>query len=172
MNTYLNLYNFSLECKTLTYNIEIKCIVVIISALSPEYHLYDPMLKHENGVKLTDGFSNGNHHHQDSSSPRISSPRNMNMFHYIPARLVLYFLSWSGFLVSFMMRNDINFAIVVMVKNANKTINTLRSNESISNETSTEATLTDVNEIIIIRKYIAKLTNVLDVNNIVICILE
>jgi hypothetical protein len=26
----------------------------------------------------------------------------------IPARLVLYFLSWSGFLVSFMMRNDVS----------------------------------------------------------------
>ncbi|XP_049316198.1 sialin isoform X3 [Bactrocera dorsalis] len=34
----------------------------------------------------------------------------------IPARLVLYFLSWSGFLVSFMMRNDINFALVAMVR--------------------------------------------------------
>ena len=131
-------------------------IVVIISALSPESHLYDPMLKHENGVKLTDGLTNGNHHHhQDSSSPRISSPRNMNMFHYIPARLVLYFLSWSGFLVSFMMRNDINFAIVVMVKDANRTINVLQGNATSSNET-----LTDVNEILIIRKYIAKLTDV------------
>lgn len=35
----------------------------------------------------------------------------------IPARLVLYFLSWSGFLVSFMMRNDMNFAIVAMIGN-------------------------------------------------------
>lgn len=34
----------------------------------------------------------------------------------VPARFVLYFLSWSGFLVSFMMRNDINFALVAMVK--------------------------------------------------------
>ncbi|XP_052869216.1 vesicular glutamate transporter 3 isoform X1 [Anopheles cruzii] len=34
----------------------------------------------------------------------------------IPARLVLYFLSWSGFLVSFVMRNDINFALVAMVQ--------------------------------------------------------
>lgn len=34
----------------------------------------------------------------------------------IPARLVLYFLSWSGFLVSFMMRNDINIALVAMVR--------------------------------------------------------
>lgn len=34
----------------------------------------------------------------------------------IPARLVLYFLSWSGFLVSFMLRTDINLAIVAMVK--------------------------------------------------------
>lgn len=39
----------------------------------------------------------------------------------VPARLVLYFLSWSGFLVSFMMRNDINFALVVMVKTRNET---------------------------------------------------
>ncbi|KAL7027872.1 hypothetical protein ACKWTF_005627 [Chironomus riparius] len=39
----------------------------------------------------------------------------------IPARLVLYFLSWSGFLVSFMMRNDINFAIVAMVRSSNAT---------------------------------------------------
>ncbi|XP_062702621.1 sialin-like [Aedes albopictus] len=36
----------------------------------------------------------------------------------IPARLVLYFLSWSGFLVSFMMRNDINFALVAMVRDS------------------------------------------------------
>lgn len=30
--------------------------------------------------------------------------------------MVLYFLSWSGFLVSFVMRNDINFALVAMVQ--------------------------------------------------------
>lgn len=34
----------------------------------------------------------------------------------MPARLVLYFLSLSGFLVSFVMRNDINIAIVAMVE--------------------------------------------------------
>lgn len=38
---------------------------------------------------------------------------------WIPARLVLYFLSWSGFLVSFMMRNDINIALVSMVRSNN-----------------------------------------------------
>nr|NP_001104364.2 major facilitator superfamily transporter 17, isoform I [Drosophila melanogaster]EDP28122.2 major facilitator superfamily transporter 17, isoform I [Drosophila melanogaster] len=41
----------------------------------------------------------------------------------IPARLVLYFLSWSGFLVSFMMRNDMNFALVAMIANDNSTQN-------------------------------------------------
>ncbi|XP_070854814.1 sialin isoform X7 [Drosophila suzukii] len=41
----------------------------------------------------------------------------------IPARLVLYFLSWSGFLVSFMMRNDMNFALVAMISNRNSTQN-------------------------------------------------
>ncbi|KAM8715449.1 hypothetical protein ACLKA7_002495 [Drosophila subpalustris] len=39
----------------------------------------------------------------------------------IPARLVLYFLSWSGFLVSFMMRNDMNIALVAMITNGNET---------------------------------------------------
>lgn len=34
----------------------------------------------------------------------------------MPARFVLYLLSWSGFLVSFMMRTDINLAIVAMVE--------------------------------------------------------
>lgn len=41
----------------------------------------------------------------------------------MPARLVLYFLSWSGFLVSFMMRNDINIAIVSMVKSTENETN-------------------------------------------------
>lgn len=41
----------------------------------------------------------------------------LNMFlGQVPARLVLYMLSWSGFLVSFMMRTDINLAIVAMVE--------------------------------------------------------
>lgn len=34
----------------------------------------------------------------------------------MPARVVLYMLSFTGFLVSFMMRTDINIAIVAMVK--------------------------------------------------------
>lgn len=34
----------------------------------------------------------------------------------VPARVVLYLLSFTGFLVSFMMRTDINIAIVAMVK--------------------------------------------------------
>lgn len=43
------------------------------------------------------------------------SVRNQNMnpncCYNIPARVVLYFLSWSGFLVSFMMRNDVSIII-------------------------------------------------------------
>ncbi|EFA08478.2 Putative inorganic phosphate cotransporter-like Protein [Tribolium castaneum] len=38
------------------------------------------------------------------------------LFGQVPARLVLYLLSWSGFLVSFMMRTDINLAIIAMVE--------------------------------------------------------
>lgn len=34
----------------------------------------------------------------------------------VPARVVLYMLSFSGFLVSFMMRTDINIAMVAMAK--------------------------------------------------------
>jgi MFS family permease len=34
----------------------------------------------------------------------------------IPARAILYMLSFSGFLVSFVMRNDINLAIIAMVR--------------------------------------------------------
>ncbi|XP_057664794.1 sialin isoform X1 [Diorhabda carinulata] len=50
------------------------------------------------------------------------------IFGQVPARLVLYLLSWSGFLVSFMMRNDINIAIVAMVNEPVRT-NTTSSNE-------------------------------------------
>ncbi|KRG03889.1 vesicular glutamate transporter 1 [Drosophila mojavensis] len=59
------------------------------------------------------------------------APRNVRrtVWHYsnvgdkIPARIVLYFLSWSGFLVSFMMRNDMNFALVAMISDDNGTQN-------------------------------------------------
>ena len=34
----------------------------------------------------------------------------------VPARAVLYFLSFSGFLVSFMMRTDINIAMIAMAR--------------------------------------------------------
>lgn len=57
-------------------------------------------------VKLLDSFNI-----QSTSSKNLYANTDR-----IPARLVLYFLSWSGFLVSFMMRNDINFALVAMVR--------------------------------------------------------
>lgn len=53
----------------------------------------------------------------------------------IPARLVLYFLSWSGFLVSFVMRNDINFAIVEMVKVPASEANQMMGNTTTWNTT-------------------------------------
>lgn len=58
----------------------------------------------------------------------------INVSGWVPARLVLYFLSWSGFLVSFMMRNDINIALVSMVRanNQNDTILQSAVNESIA----------------------------------------
>ncbi|XP_050499416.1 sialin isoform X1 [Diabrotica virgifera virgifera] len=44
------------------------------------------------------------------------------IFGQVPARLVLYLLSWSGFLVSFMMRNDINLTIVAMVEQPQRVV--------------------------------------------------
>ena len=63
----------------------------------------------------------------------------MNCFQNVPARLVLYFLSWSGFLVSFMMRNDINFALVVMVK----TVNSTKEEETVTLNGNTSSNVTD-----------------------------
>lgn len=47
----------------------------------------------------------------------------------------MYFLSWSGFLVSFMMRNDINIAIVAMVRSAPPVLN--ETNQTEFNSTNT-----------------------------------
>lgn len=77
-----------------------------------------------------------NRNYNSLSKQDISSKKSMKMncFEVVPARLVLYFLSWSGFLVSFMMRNDINFALVVMVKTRNAT-QTLLNGNSTANST-------------------------------------
>lgn len=92
-----------------------------------------------------------NDHQQKSkisqrTSKAESKAMKMSCCRGVPARLVLYFLSWSGFLVSFMMRNDINFALVVMVKTTNSATNqmTTNGNSSLSNGTATQST--DVNE--------------------------
>lgn len=45
----------------------------------------------------------------------------------IPARAVLYLMSFSGFLVSFMMRTDINIAMVAMAKMKLRTENSTNS---------------------------------------------
>lgn len=57
-------------------------------------------------------------YHTDLSYPIDEEPKCLvyRVFGQVPARLVLYMLSWSGFLVSFMMRTDINLAIVAMVR--------------------------------------------------------
>lgn len=51
---------------------------------------------------------------------RKSVPEEKSFFRWlrdaVAARIVLYFLSFTGFMVSFMMRTDINLAIVAMVK--------------------------------------------------------
>ena len=48
----------------------------------------------------------------------------------VPARVVLYMLSFSGFTVSFMMRNDINIAMVAMVKTIAELVQRRRDNIS------------------------------------------
>lgn len=47
----------------------------------------------------------------------------------IPARAVLYLMSFSGFLVSFMMRTDINIAMVAMAKMRLRSENSSNSTE-------------------------------------------
>lgn len=47
----------------------------------------------------------------------------------IPARAVLYLMSFSGFLVSFMMRTDINLAMVAMAKMRLRPENSTNSTE-------------------------------------------
>ncbi|GAB0088565.1 Major facilitator superfamily [Sergentomyia squamirostris] len=59
--------------------------------------------------------SNNNTEREDDEDVQ-QPPR---LFDFIPCRVVLYLLSWSGFLVSFVMRNDINIAIVEMVVQPN-----------------------------------------------------
>ncbi|XP_055383878.1 sialin [Condylostylus longicornis] len=68
--------------------------------------------------------SSGNDNCNNSSRSVINnnSTRRNYISEKVPARLVLYFLSWSGFLVSFMMRNDINFALLAMVRTNNTTL--------------------------------------------------
>lgn len=64
----------------------------------------------------------------------------------IPARLVLYFLSWSGFLVSFMMRNDINFALVAMVRQSSSSSSSLNGTIFEINSTIINSTLSLTND--------------------------
>lgn len=58
-------------------------------------------------------------------SPKVAESKPLSLLHRlnakVPARVVLYLLSWSGFLVSFMMRNDINLALVAMTTPTNVT---------------------------------------------------
>ncbi|KAG5684804.1 hypothetical protein PVAND_014017 [Polypedilum vanderplanki] len=72
-----------------------------------------------------------------NSNRKNNTTMNPNCFN-IPARVVLYFLSWSGFLVSFMMRNDINFALVAMVRSTNSTHNSAGLNSSFNSDDSGE----------------------------------
>ncbi|KQS71077.1 uncharacterized protein Dere_GG27117 [Drosophila erecta] len=65
--------------------------------------------------------SSGSYSSPQDDVPNGGAPPSRRFRDKIPARLVLYFLSWSGFLVSFMMRNDMNFALVAMVSNDNST---------------------------------------------------
>ncbi|XP_041451664.1 sialin isoform X2 [Drosophila obscura] len=65
---------------------------------------------------------------RDTSIPQ-EEPRHFR--DKIPARLVLYFLSWSGFLVSFMMRNDMNFALIAIYPKDNTNQNTTNTSYSI-----------------------------------------
>lgn len=93
-------------------------------------HLFISGLHLSDGASLNHGALDLVDHEKSMTSIQVAvSKKRMKMNCIeVPARLVLYFLSWSGFLVSFMMRNDINFALVVMVRTNNGTI--LNANSS------------------------------------------
>ncbi|KAK9872866.1 hypothetical protein WA026_019653 [Henosepilachna vigintioctopunctata] len=63
------------------------------------------------------------------------------IFGQVPARLVLYMLSWSGFLVSFMMRTDINLTIVAMVADPPKHSMNISHEYCYSNDIETSTTV-------------------------------
>lgn len=70
------------------------------------------MEERSTGIKMKDSQGYEDHTIYKTRSPcSLRKLRDM-----VPARVVLYMLSFSGFTVSFMMRNDINIAMVAMVK--------------------------------------------------------
>ncbi|XP_055857855.1 sialin [Episyrphus balteatus] len=73
----------------------------------------------------------------------------------VPSRMVLYFLSWSGFLVSFMMRNDINFALVAMVR-ANDTSTTTTT---IPNDVTTQSSFKNFTDQMYLQNNFSNLNN-------------
>lgn len=70
-----------------------------------------------NNIVTKEDLENGKIYCSDLSYPIPEGKKCLlyRIFGQVPARMVLYMLSWSGFLVSFMMRTDINIAIVAMV---------------------------------------------------------
>lgn len=71
--------------------------------------------KHGAPPELTGKLNHIDNKNCSSKRKRQTSSREMNgnCCFDIPARVVLYFLSWSGFLVSFMMRNDVSLIILI-----------------------------------------------------------
>lgn len=79
--------------------------------LSIEEPPFDLPTKHGAPPELTGKYNHKTKRNCSSKrEQQISSGREMNgsCCFDVPARVVLYFLSWSGFLVSFMMRNDVS----------------------------------------------------------------
>lgn len=72
------------------------------------------------GIKMEDS-----QRYEDHTIYKTRSPCSLRKLRdLVPARVVLYMLSFSGFTVSFMMRNDINIAMVAMVKPPSTTSDT------------------------------------------------
>lgn len=66
----------------------------------------------------------------------------------VPARVVLYMLSFSGFTVSIMMRNDINIAMVAMVKSTQQTTSDTNVTTSQYCYTTANVSLTSNNSVV------------------------
>jgi hypothetical protein len=103
----------------ITFNIGTFYLLFFIAGI----HLYDLKSHAKNGAaEIVETYTkcssplptSKQHESSKTNTHQINNKNNTKMnpsCFDVPARVVLYFLSWSGFLVSFMMRNDVSYQL-------------------------------------------------------------